>query len=36
MIQKLNFGTPFVDHVAKKTYIKTKNNDLQENIDNEH
>ena len=26
IIQKLNFGTPFVDHVAKKTYIKTKSN----------
>ena len=25
IIQKLNFGSPFVDHVAKKTYIKTKN-----------
>ena len=24
IINKLNFGTPFVDHVAKKTYIKTK------------
>jgi hypothetical protein len=24
MLQKLEFGTPFVDHVAKKTYIKTK------------
>ena len=22
-IQKLNFGTPFVDHVAKKTYVKS-------------
>ena len=27
IIQKLNFGTPFVDHMAKKTYIKTKNTD---------
>ena len=27
IIQKLNFGIPFVDHVAKKTYIKTKNSD---------
>jgi hypothetical protein len=26
IIQKLNFGTPFIDHVAKKTYIKTKSN----------
>ena len=25
IIQKLNFGTPFIDHVAKKTYIKSKN-----------
>ena len=25
IIQKLNFGTPFVDHVAKKTYVKSKN-----------
>jgi hypothetical protein len=25
IINKLNFGTPFVDHVAKKTYVKTKN-----------
>jgi hypothetical protein len=25
IIQKLNFGLPFVDHVAKKTYVKTKN-----------
>ena len=25
IIQKLNFGSPFVDHVAKKTYVKTKN-----------
>ena len=38
IIQKLNFGTPFVDHVAKKTYVKTKSNnqlecDNLENID---
>ena len=25
IIKKLNFGLPFVEHVAKKTYIKTKN-----------
>ena len=25
MLQKLEFGSPFVDHVAKKTYVKTKN-----------
>jgi hypothetical protein len=24
MLQKLEFGSPFVDHVAKKTYVKTK------------
>ena len=28
MIQKLNFGVPFVDHVAKKTYVKSKNSDV--------
>lgn len=26
IIKKLDFGNPFVDHVAKKTYIKTKSN----------
>ena len=30
IIQKLNFGSPFVDHVAKKTYIKSKSN-IEEN-----
>ena len=25
IIQKLNFGTLFIDHIAKKTYIKSKN-----------
>jgi hypothetical protein len=25
IIQKLNFGSPFVDHMAKKTYVKSKN-----------
>ena len=33
IIQKLNFGTPFVDHVAKKTYVKSKignNNQIEE------
>jgi|UniRef100_A0A6C0I6N6 hypothetical protein len=30
IIQKLNFGTPFVDHVAKKTYVKTKSNNTNE------
>ena len=29
IIQKLNFGTPFVDHVAKKTYVKTKNTSIE-------
>jgi len=32
MIQKLNFGNPFVDHVAKKTYIKTKSSDNKKEI----
>jgi hypothetical protein len=31
IIQKLNFGLPFIDHVAKKTYIKTKNTVIQKN-----
>ena len=26
ILKKLDFGNPFVDHVAKKTYIKTKSN----------
>ena len=37
IIQKLNFGSPFVDHVAKKTYIKSKSNKydtLNNNIEN--
>jgi hypothetical protein len=34
IVQKLNFGTPFIDHVAKKTYIKTKTG-MNENIINE-
>ena len=33
IIQKLNFGTPFVDHIAKKTYVKTKSN-IQLEYDN--
>ena len=33
IIQKLNFGSPFVDHVAKKTYVKTKSNG--EKLENE-
>jgi len=35
IIQKLNFGSPFVDHVAKKTYVKrcstVKTNTLEKN-----
>ena len=30
IVQKLNFGIPFVDHVAKKTYVKTKSNKLKQ------
>jgi hypothetical protein len=26
ILKKLEFGNPFIDHVAKKTYIKTKSN----------
>jgi hypothetical protein len=29
IIQKLSFGTPFVDHMAKKTYIKSKSNNKE-------
>ena len=28
ILKKLDFGNPFVDHVAKKTYIKTKSNNI--------
>ena len=28
MVKKLEFGSPFVEHVAKKTYIKTKSIDV--------
>jgi hypothetical protein len=35
IIQKLNFGSPFVDHVAKKTYIKSKSNNKLEEYDEE-
>lgn len=28
MVKKLEFGSPFVEHVAKKTYIKTKSTDV--------
>jgi len=31
IIQKLNFGSPFVDHVAKKTYVKTKTDTQNDN-----
>ena len=38
IIQKLNFGSPFVDHVAKKTYIKrcpsVKINNISEDVNN--
>jgi hypothetical protein len=30
ILKKLEFGNPFVDHVAKKTYIKTKSNTILE------
>ena len=30
IIQKLNFGSPFVDHIAKKTYIKSKSSNNKE------
>lgn len=29
MVKKLEFGNPFVEHVAKKTYVKTKSTDIQ-------
>ena len=32
IIQKLNFGTPFVDHVAKKTYVKRCSSFKTENV----
>ena len=37
IIQKLNFGSPFVDHVAKKTYVKRcpSNNSIQCSNNNE-
>jgi len=37
IIQKLNFGSPFIDHMAKKTYIRSKNRKdaICNNIDNE-
>ena len=34
-IQKLNFGTPFVDHMAKKTYVKRCPTIKSSNIDNQ-
>jgi hypothetical protein len=35
ILQKLNFGTPFIEHVAKKTYIKSKstNSDYEQLLD---
>jgi len=33
-IQKLNFGSPFVDHIAKKTYVKSKSNKNNNNENN--
>ena len=36
IIQKLNFGTPFVDHIAKKTYIKSKSNVGEEENETEN
>jgi hypothetical protein len=38
LIQKLDFGSPFVNHVAKKTYVKTKYNsvnDISESLEND-
>ena len=35
IIQKLNFGSPFVDHVAKKTYVKRCASIETKNIDSE-
>ena len=32
MLQKLDFGSPFIDHVAKKTYVKTKSGNEQLSI----
>ena len=35
ILKKLDFGTLFIDHVAKKTYVKTKpNNENNENNEN--
>jgi hypothetical protein len=35
IIKKLEFGNPFVEHIAKKTYVKTKSNlDNSENSEN--
>ena len=33
ILKKLDFGNPFVEHVAKKTYIKTKSNHSSINDD---
>ena len=35
IIQKLNFGSPFVDHVAKKTYVKSTSLKTKSNNENE-
>ena len=36
ILKKLDFGNPFVEHVAKKTYIKTKSNHSSINDDVSH
>jgi hypothetical protein len=38
ILKKLEFGAPFIDHLAKKTYVKTKTNDTVDNeiIDKEN
>ena len=36
IIQKLNFGTPFIDHVAKKTYVKSSSSFKTKNIDEQN
>lgn len=34
IIKKLEFGNPFVEHIAKKTYVKTKSNLDNSEIEN--
>jgi hypothetical protein len=34
IIKKLDFGNPFVEHIAKKTYVKTKGNLDNSEIEN--